>query len=293
MRASRDKIRRMPHSSIEDIILQDDNRGISALRPHLPSNFVQVAAEQVLERPGKALIITGFYIAYAGASETDGPPGAVAIGQALEKLGYEIVYVTDQWSLDVVKSISGDTEVIEFPVASHFESSQFANEVTSKHSPSLLISIERAGLVGDGTYRNWKGEDISKFNAKVDHLFDQHPYSVGIGDGGNEIGMGNLREVIPGTPKLPDNPCVTTTTELIIASTSNWGGYGLVAQLGLMTGKDLLPSVEQGYEWVKRNVEVGAVEGMSGEAKDWVDGRDPEADAMCLRDLHDFVAAQG
>lgn len=279
----------MPNQTIEDIILQDDTRGISALREHLPANFIEEAAEQVLGRPGKALIVTGFYIAYAGAAETDGPPGAVAIGQALTKLGYEIAYVTDKWSLDVVKSVSGDAEVIEFPVATHFESSQFANEITAKYRPSVLISIERAGLVGDGTYRNWKGEDISKFNGKIDHLFDQHPHSIGIGDGGNEIGMGNLREVIPGTPKLPDNPCVTTTTKLVIASTSNWGGYGLVAQLGLMTGNDLLPSVEQGYEWVKQTVATGAVEGLSGEAKDFVDGRAPEDDAMCLRDLHEFV----
>lgn len=282
----------MLHSSIEDIVLQQDIRGISALKEHLPANFMAEAAEELLEHPGKVLITTGFHIVYAGAPESDGPPGAVAIGEALKELGYEIAYVTDKWSLKVMTAIAGDTEVIEFPVTSHFESSQFAHEVTAKHSPTALISIERAGLVGDGTFRNWKGEDISEFNAKIDHLFDQHPHSVGIGDGGNEIGMGNLREVIPGTPKLPDNPCVTTTTKLVIASCSNWGGYGLVAQLGLMTGKDLLPSVEQGYEWVKRCYEAGAVEGMSGEHKDWVDGRDPEADSVCLRDLHEFVAAQ-
>ena len=94
--------------------------------------------------------------------------------------------------------------------------------------------------------------------------------------------------------RLQDVLCqrLTTTTKLIIASTSYWGGYGLVAQLGLMTGKDLLPSVEQGYEWVKQNVAVGAVEGLSGESKDWVDGRAPDDDAMCLRDLHEFVAGK-
>lgn len=281
----------MKHSSIEDIVLDHDTRGISALREFLPANYIKEAADLVLDHPGKALIVTGFYIAYAGAPETDGPPGAIAIGEALKKLGYEVAYVTDSWSKEVVESVVGDAEVIEFPVEPHFESSQFANEITASHRPSVLISIERAGLVGDGTYRNWKGEDISKFNAKIDHLFDQHPHSVGIGDGGNEIGMGNLKNVIPGTPKLPDNPCVTTTTKLVIASTSNWGGYGLVAQLGLTTGKDLLPSVEQGYEWVKQAVAKGAVEGLSGEHKDWVDGRDPEADSACLRDLHEFVKA--
>ena len=282
----------MPQTTIEDIILQDDKRGISALRPHLKKDFIEESARLILDHPGKALIATGFYIAYAGAPETDGPPGAVALGEALLKLGYEVGYVTDKWSLDVMKAVAGDTEVIEFPVTTHHESAQFANEINALHRPSVLISIERAGLVGDGTFRNWKGEDISKYNAKIDHLFDQNPHSVGIGDGGNEIGMGNLKSVIPGMPKLPTNPCVTTTTELIIASASNWGGYGLVAQLGLISGKQLLPSVKQGYEWVKQCVEAGAVEGMSGERKDWVDARDPAADSVCLRDLHAFVAAK-
>jgi hypothetical protein len=86
---------------------------------------------------------------------------------------------------------------------------------------------------------------------------------------------------------------VTTATELITASVSNWGGYGLVAALSLKTGKNLLPSVEQGYEWVKEIVAVGAVEGMTGESKDWVDGRAPEDDAMCLRDLHTLLTSEG
>jgi hypothetical protein len=283
----------MPHNSIEDIVLQQDTRGISALREHLPPNFVETAADHILQRPGKVLIATGFYIAYAGAPETDGPPGAAGIGEALKRLGFEVAYVTDKWSLEAVRAVAGDDEVIEFPVTTHFESAQFANETMRKHKPGVLISIERAGLVGDGTFRNWKGEDISQFNAKVDHLFNQHPDSVGIGDGGNEIGMGNLRKVIPDFPKLPKNPCVTETRHLIIASCSNWGGYGLVAQMSLLTGKKLLPSVERGYEWVKATYDAGAVEGMSGERKDWVDGRAPEDDAVCLRDLHDFVKAQG
>jgi hypothetical protein len=33
--------------------------------------------------------------------------------------------------------------------------------------------------------------------ARLDYLFDSGTPSVGIGDGGNEIGMGNLAEIIP------------------------------------------------------------------------------------------------
>jgi len=192
-----------------------------------------------------------------------------------------------------MRAIAGDDEVIEFPITTHNESLKFAHDLLAEHAPSALISIERAGLVGDGTYRNWKGLDFSEHNAKIDHMFEQHPYSVGISDGGNEIGMGNMRHVIPDIENLPDDPCTTTTTELIIASVSNWGGYGLVAALSVKSDKNLLPSVEQGDKWVRDIVAVGAVEGMSGESKDWVDGRAPEDDAMCLRDLHTLLTKEG
>jgi len=286
----------MPDSSIftkiEDIILHDDIRGMKALRQYMPDGWLEAAAQLLLDHPGRILIATGFYILRAGEPETDGPPGAVAIGAALKEMGNTVAYVTDEKCSVAMRAIAGDDEVVEFPITNHRESSEFAHNLLVKHAPSALVSIERAGLLGDGTYRNWKGVDFSEHNAKIDHMFNEHPYSVGIGDGGNEIGMGNMRAVIPSIENLPDDPCVTTTTELITASVSNWGGYGLIAALSVKTGKNLLPSVEQGYEWVKDIVAVGAVEGMSGESKDWVDARAPEDDAMCLRDLHALLAAE-
>ena len=283
-----------PISQIEDIVLQDDIRGMTALKPHMPQNYVARCADLLLDHPGKIFIVTGFYIMAAEATETDGPPGAVTLGNALTKLGNEIAYVTDELSSEVVRSIA-EHEVIEFPITNHFESANFANELFQEHSPSALIAIERAGLVGDGTYRNFRGVDFTPYNAKIDHLFDQHPYSVGIGDGGNEIGMGNLQNVIPTIEHeyLPKNPCVTTTTELIIASCSNWGGYGLVAALSLKHGINLLPSVEEAKQMVRDIVAVGAVEGMSGESKEFVDGRDLEGDSVCISDLHALLAEQG
>ncbi len=283
-----------PISQIEDIVLQDDIRGMTALKPHMPQNYVARCADLLLDHPGKIFIITGFYIMAAEATETDGPPGAVTLGNALAKLGNEVVYVTDELSSEVVRSIA-DHEVIEFPITNHFESANFANELVQEHSPSALIAIERAGLVGDGTYRNFRGVDFTPYNAKIDHLFDQHPYSVGIGDGGNEIGMGNLQNVIPTIEHefLPKNPCVTTTTELIIASCSNWGGYGLVAALSIKHGINLLPSVEEAKQMVRNIVAVGAVEGMSGESKEFVDGRDLQGDSVCISDLHALLVEQG
>ena len=110
--------------------------------------------------------------------------------------------------------------------------------------PDLLISIERCGRNRNDEYLNMRGRDISPQTARLDYLFDGSVPSVGIGDGGNEIGMGNLVDIIPSVDSLPDEPAVSTVDRLIIASVSNWGGYGLAAALSHLAGKNLLPTAE-------------------------------------------------
>ena len=92
--------------TLEELILTQDKRGISKLKDSLPENFCFDAAQFVLDNPGKVIIVTGFYILSAGAAETDGPPGAIAIGNALEELGYEVVYVTDSHCTKMIEAIS-------------------------------------------------------------------------------------------------------------------------------------------------------------------------------------------
>ena len=59
--------------SIEDIILENDMRGVSELRSHLPPDFCTQAAQHIQDNPGDVVIVTGFYILSAGQHETDGP----------------------------------------------------------------------------------------------------------------------------------------------------------------------------------------------------------------------------
>jgi hypothetical protein len=199
--------------------------------------------------------------------------------------------VTDKYSMDAMKSVAGDNQVIEFPVVDHKESAEAARVILETETPSVVIAIERAGLVGDGTYRNMHSTDISEYNAKIDHLFDQHPYSVGIGDGGNEIGMGNLRDEAASIERLPDDPCVTTTTKLMIASVSNWGGLGLAAALSIKKGQNLLPSIETENAWVHATYDAGAVDGPTGKHRPYVDGFPLDDYNSCLTDLHEHVNA--
>ncbi len=158
--------------TIEDIILDNDRRGISSLRPFMPANFIEEAALLILDNPGTAIITTGFYILDAAAAETDGPPGAVAIGNALHELGYGVVYITDRFATSLMAKTGGEhARVVEFPIMDDDTSSQFASGLLAEIDPSIVISIERCGFTDEGLYRNMRGRDITAYNARIDHIF--------------------------------------------------------------------------------------------------------------------------
>ncbi|MBM3944533.1 MAG: DUF4392 domain-containing protein [SAR202 cluster bacterium] len=281
-------------TTIEDIVLSNDRRGITALRPHLPPDFCDQAAKLILDNPGTAIIVTGFYILTAKAPETDGPPGAIVIGKALQGLGYKVVYVTDRYTAAVMSGSAGKgAEVVNFPITGVEESKAFAKQTLAKYKPSVLIAIERCGLTDEGKYRNMRGLEITDFNAKLDYMFDGSVPSVGIGDGGNEIGMGNLASVVESTPSLVKKACVIKVDRLVITSVSNWGGYGLAAAISLRKKKNLLLSVKEEQELLKRTVNLGAVDGMSAKPEYKADGFTMEENSALYQRLHDFLASKG
>ena len=246
----------MSYSEIEKIILQDDTRGMSNLYENIEKGFIQRSTDLILEKKGVVFITTGFFILSAKSSETDGPPGAIALGNALEKLGYDVFFITDKYSSGILVGMSDEKKVIEFPVTTHFESNSYANELIKKYDPKSIISIERAGLSKDGKYRNFKGIDFSKFNAKVDYLFEQHPNTIGILDGGNEIGSGNYINEIETLGNIIEYPSIITTSESIISSTSNWGAYGLIAGISIHQKINLLPSVDEGKKLIEKSLHL-------------------------------------
>jgi hypothetical protein len=277
--------------TLEDVVLRYDKRGVSALRPHVPADFCTQAARLLASHAGTVLITTGFYILKTGTPETDGPPGAVVIGRALERLGRRVLHVTDPVSETLMKELTAPAQVVSFPVADEGESARHARDIIARHGPALLISIERCGRTASGRYLNMRGLDVSAHTAQVDFLFHGTIPSVGVGDGGNEIGMGNVADAVAASGKLVADPCVTRVDKLVIASVSNWGGYGLVAALSSLVGQDLLPSVAEEARLVERTAALGAVDGTTGEADGKVDGFTPDVTAEILTDLRALAAA--
>lgn len=78
-----------------------------------------------------------------------------------------------------------------------------------------------------------RGIDATEFNAPIDALFGPMRGSVrriSIGDGGNEIGMGNLYDMV--AKHIPRGEIIGSRSEcdfLITTGVSNWGGYGLAS----------------------------------------------------------------
>ena len=277
--------------TIEDVVLRHDKRGVAALRSHVAADFCHAAARLLADHAGPVLITTGFYILRTGTPETDGPPGAVAIGRALERLGRRVLHVTDRVSAALMKGLTGPDRVLTFPVMDEAASRTHARELLDRHRPALLISIERCGRTAAGRYLNMRGLDVSADTAQVDFLFDGSIPSVGVGDGGNEIGMGNVAEAVAASGTLVSDPCVTRVDKLVIASVSNWGGYGLVAALSSIVGRDLLPTLDEERGLVERTAALGAVDGTTGEADGKVDGFLPAVTAEILTDLRQLVGA--
>ena len=280
--------------SIENLVLSQDQRGISALRPYLAPDFCERAASLILDHPGTVLIATGFYIPAAAAPETDGPPGAIALGRVIASLGSRVLYVSDAYSAPVLRGLLGRSEeVLEFPIDDHPASWKHAADLVGSLAPSLTISVERCGLTDEGVYRNMRGVDVSSYHAKIDYLFRLHPCSVGIGDGGNEIGMGSLAAAIPLTMPMAGRPSVTATTRLVIASVSNWGAWGVLAAISKIRRQNLLPTVPEARELLLRTIALGAVDGTTGKRTESVDGFPLKDNDRVLAEMHHWLSRHG
>jgi hypothetical protein len=249
-------------ASIENIIAQDPgHRKIFFLtqRDHL-----RLAALSLLGGK-RVLIASGFPILKAKAGETDGPPGALALGQALRRLGKEVSYITDSHQVHLFKGISAE------PVMT------FRDDLLERGGFSHLVAVERPARARDGRYYNMRGEDITALVEPIDELFrkaeSHNVVTIGIGDGGNEVGMGRVfkgvMEFIQHGQKIAS---AVLTDYVVVSGVSNWGAYGLVAALSVLTGKDLLPSGDEIRRTMESLAQAGAVDGVSGLPDTSVDG---------------------
>jgi D-glutamate cyclase-like, C-terminal len=97
--------------------------------------------------------------------------------------------------------------------------------------------------------------------------------TIGVGDGGNEIGMGNVRARLTHGGALARRiASVVRVDHLVVAGVSNWGAYGIAAHLGRLAGRPLLHTPNDERRIVAACVAAGACDGVTRRREATVDG---------------------
>jgi hypothetical protein len=153
-----------------------------------------------------------------------------------------------------------------------------AEKILDKMKPAAAISIERPGRNEKDCYHMANGRSITDFVAKLDDLFEgvgeRGGLTIGIGDLGNELGMGVLKEA---TRKLifygdqcqcgcgggigASSPAGAT----LFGAISDDVAYGFLAALShLLSQPELLHSTEMETRVLEAACREGAVDGPAG-----------------------------
>lgn len=272
--------------AIEALLVERNPRHMQLARQALVPGYIMRAANHLRHTMGTVLIGTGFPV--TGTFETDGPVGAIALYQSLLKLGADPLIACGP---PLCHSLSSEYRVLELRADNLADARSAAAEQLSALQPSAVLAIERPGLASDGHYYNMRGDDITQRCYYFDPFVQlANCPTIGIGDGGNEIGMGNIASALAG---LDIQPSITCCDELVVADVSNWGAYGLIAFLGHWAGRDLLselaPMAILNYLSSK-----GSVDGVTGQntlTEDGMDAREGLQIILQLRTLSGFESA--
>jgi len=295
-----------------------------AARRQLGKPMTYAAAEKLKENVGErdAVILgTGFIVRPDMVCETDGLVGAAALARAM-KIAFNAIpiVVTERENVGVVSAtcrgmglkVERDVEsassrrfavyVMDFPKEDDIAREE-AVRLLKQYEPSAVISIERPGKNIKGVHHSFRGEDISCTTAKFDYLFESASeegiLTIGIGDVGNELGMGNIREaVIQHVPYAKKclcpckggTACAIPSEVPVVAAVSNWGGYGIAAVLAALTEKfEVLHGGVLERRTIRECVDAGAVDGETGRAEPSVDGSKDELHVAIIELLHKIV----
>ena len=237
------------------------------------------AAENLLAAE-RVILVTGFCIRAAMIGETDGPSGTLAVAHALRQLGKEVVLVSDKFSdglLEAGAKVLGAPYPITVLSLEQAESDRAIDELLASFAPTQIVAIERPGSAIDGHRYSMRGEILDELVPSADRLLapaSERTYAtIAVGDGGNELGMGHLRDALMDRINLGELIfCDTEADHVIPAGISNWGAYALAASLAVLSGKPVLIKPEDELAVLEAQVAVGAVDGCTRKNEVSVDG---------------------
>ena len=245
-----------------------DEAGRGASKLSSPRELMRAASAFAPLR--KLAVVSGFYVPAAGAPETDGPGGAAILARAFQREGRVCEIWTDARCIEVLAECAKAAGCAE-------NTARIAPASLKERAPDGIIFVERLGRAADGRYYNFKKQDISEWTAPLDALADEAAglgiHTIGIGDGGNEAGMGNFyAELCALLPGYAACLSVVRAEFALTADVSNWGAYALAEALSFVWG--VRRGIEPGEEtkMLEAAARAGAADGISGRCETSVDG---------------------
>jgi hypothetical protein len=261
------------------------------------------AARLLAGTPQRIAIFTGAWIPGGmPVGESDGPYGAVVLARALDRLGHHVTVYTDVECAPPIGFLIDHlgVGVTLQPVA---RDDATANDAIADAS-DVGVAIERLGENVNGKLYSMNAHPVGDHHVHFDHCFRAMSAAgkptIGITDGGNEIGYGKVRErlvaELPGLNLAEKTACgggivsATPADVLVVANSSNHGAYGVVAALALLH-EDLSlchePELDQALHHV--GVGLGLIDGGGGGAVAATDGVPAAASAAVVRLLRNVV----
>jgi D-glutamate cyclase len=233
--------------------------------------------------------------------ETDGPLGGAAVARAVSvALGAIPVFVhSDGHATTVIPAAKAiGLQVLPRAMAEKRPSWVAIDEryhataheeieaaaLIDRYRPAAMVALECLAPNNDGVTCSSMGYpvlDCPAYHNLYRVAADRGIPTIGVGDGGNEIGLGRIqdatRAVFPNPPGGNDLATVVATDVCVVAAVSNWGGYGIAAMLSLIARA---PKALHGDDLERRMLDAicmaGAGEGLALSTSlevDLIDGR--------------------
>jgi len=262
----------------------------------------EIARDLLDRRGGRVGVLTGAAVPqFLPKGESDGPLGAFVLASALRTLGYDVTLLAEAELRDIFTALF-PLFGAEFPwvVLAHDDPTDHANTAPDL---DVLIAVEKLGSNAKHVMHGATGISRNGTRAHVDGLVQRMnaagKLTVGVGDGGNEIGFGKVYDVareLVDYGKRCRCPCedgiitVTPTQYLYPVGVSNWGAYGITAALAAMTGElEVLHTPQRERDLLALATRVDCRDGATGTARESVDGIPGDTSAAVVQILKTLV----
>ncbi|MBC7957937.1 MAG: DUF4392 domain-containing protein [Cytophagales bacterium] len=258
-------------SPYDPLLVSFNSRSIAKLH----DNGRVEAAAIATKNANNVVILTNFNVG-EGMPETDGPPGAAALGRAYATVGKEVTYVvSDEPAKTVLRAALREFGVLNasievFSAGSDAEGRVRAEHLLKRLQADAVVAVEVPGRTEETGPVNMRGVPIGSFNSPLYEITlaanrTKGIVTIGVFDGGNEIGAGNVSDRVPlaldgKTVMASDIP----VDYHVAAWNSNFGADTLAIEVlrqhGMLdhahTAQELVSSIEA-------TMQAGAVDGVT------------------------------